>query len=370
MVKTLTANMQAHLLQRTLTLSNMWKMTRQDGTILGFTDHDEDLTYDDGFGALLYEARSGMSASALSSSNEMRVDTQEADGLLTSTRITSNDIRAGRYDNAEIRHFKVNWQDLSASMGDIKMKITHTGEVGTKNQVWVTELRALAQAYSQNIIDLIQPQCGVDLGSLKCKVRLDPPFWAPFVNYTVREARDAGTGSVVKPTVHNDRHFKCITAGQSAGSGNAEPDWNLTVGGTTPDQDVVWETIRALKIPSVGVIEAVNKGLFWVDYTGDAPNDLFTLGVVEFLAGPNIGLFREIKDFDSGTDGPSLIKTYLPFPFEIQSAVTSTGPDIVSFVAGCEKSRDRCKDPFDNIENYHGFPDLPGRDQFIRGGTS
>ncbi len=304
-MKTFQANMTTHVAQRVHTLANMWRLTRQDGVVFGFTDHDQNLPYDDGDGEIVYEANSGMIASALSSSNQLRVDTQDTQGVLTSDRITDIDLRAGRYDNATIRYFKVNYEDLSASMGDIKMKVSRTGEVRTENDQFTVELRSLAQSYSQQIIDLIQPACGVDLGSAKCGVRIDPPEWAETTDYTVRTDRDAASGSVVKPSTHNDRYFKCITAG---GSASAEPSWNLTLGGETVDNSVVWETVRALQIPSLEIIEVIDKGEFWVNYLGDAPNDLFTLGIIEFTSGKNVGLFREIKDFDMASDGGPLVQ--------------------------------------------------------------
>lgn len=356
-MKNLTSPMQSHLQQRVLTLANMWKLTRQDGVVMGFTDHDQPIDYDDGNGTITYEAGSGMTASALASSSELRVDTQDVAGILDSERINDTDLRAGKYDEAEVRFFKVNYEDPSTAMGDIKMKINKTGEVRMENDFFVVELRSLSQSYSQKIIDLIQSACGVDLGSAKCKVRLDPPEWDGATAYTEREERDAGTGSVVKPSVFNDRHFDCRVPGLS---GSDEPIWDLTLGNETIDGEVTWITKRALLLPEIEVLEVVNQGKFWINYTGDAPDDLFTLGLVECITGQNIGLFREIKVFDQASDGPAIITTFLPFPFPVQGGVTSTAPDIFKITAGCEKTSDICKRNFDNIENYHGFKDVPG----------
>ncbi len=364
-MKILTANMTAHIAQRSLSLANMWKLTRADGTVMGFTDHDLPLDFNDGTGTITYEALGGLTASALSSSNALRVDTQDSAGMITSDRITTEDLRAGRYDNAVVRHFKVNHQDLSGSMGDIKMKVTRTGQVEVADQLFTVELRSLSQHYSQRIIDLLQPACGVDLGSDKCGVRLNPPLWQPGTAYTVREDRDAKSGAVVKPSVFNDRFFKCIEAGVSA---TEEPIWNTVLGGTTAtnatdDNGVIWEAIQATTIPDVEIIEVINKGEFWINYTGDAPNELFNLGIVTAVTGRNIGLFREIKDFDQASDGPARVKTFLPFSYPLQGGISSTGPDLLELKAGCEKDRDVCKRLYDNIENHHGFPDLPGNDR-------
>ena len=41
----------------------------------------------------------------------------------------------------------------------------------------------------------------------------------------------------VTPTVPNDRIYKCVTAGTS---GETEPTWTLTMGGTVTDGEVTW----------------------------------------------------------------------------------------------------------------------------------
>jgi hypothetical protein len=364
-MKTLTANMQAHLAQRVHTLANCWRLTRADGTVMGFTDLDQDIVYNaqDGDGFITYEANTAMTASALSSSSELRVDTQDTIGFIRSTRITADDIRAGRYDNAEVKYFKVNWADLTASMGDIKMKKCTVGEVKTSDPRFTVELRSLSQAYSQNIVDLVRPACGVDLGSAKCKVTLEPSVWLPGTAYTLRQDRDAGTGSLVTPSVFNDRHFICTNAGTS---GSDEPTWNTTIGGTTPDGDAEWTAIRATTLPSVEVIEVVDQSKFWLDYTGDAPDSFFTLGLIECLTGDNVNLRREIRVFSTNSDGPVYVETFLPFPFDVDGAGTATGADQMKLFAGCDKRRATCRDTFDNIENYHGFPDVPGTDVLYR----
>lgn len=360
-MKTLTANMQAHLQQRLLTLANCWKITRADGVILGFTDHDRDITVDlqDGDGAIVYEAASGMTASAIQSSGELSVDTQDTVGILKSEVITGNDIRAGRYDNAVVKHFKVNYEDTSTGMGVIKLKRSTIGEMKIAEPFYTAELRSLAQAYSQNIVEVVRPACGVNLGSAKCMVDLNPSEWQVGTAYTERTDRDAGSGSVVKPSVYNDRWFKCVQAGTS---GSDEPTWDTTIGNQTVDGDVIWEAQRAWAVDNIEILEVIDNGDFWINYTGDAPDALFTLGLIKMVTGANLNLFREIRQFSTNSDGPVRVQTFLPFPFDLQSIVTSTGPDVCRITAGCGKIRSVCRDTFDNIENYHGFPDVPGSD--------
>ena len=56
-----------------------WKITRKDGMVLGFTSHDEDITYD----GLVYKAATGFAPTAVSTSGDMAVDNLDAEGMET-----------------------------------------------------------------------------------------------------------------------------------------------------------------------------------------------------------------------------------------------------------------------------------------------
>jgi hypothetical protein len=51
--------------------------------------------------------------SEIRSSSDLAVDAQDAEGVLTSDRITETDILDGRWDNAQVEVFRVNWQDVA-----------------------------------------------------------------------------------------------------------------------------------------------------------------------------------------------------------------------------------------------------------------
>lgn len=56
--------------------------------------------------------------------------------------------------------------------------------------------------------------------------------WAATTVYAV--------GDIVRPTTHNNRRFRCVIAGTSAG---VEPTWNTTFGAEQSDNSVTWQTI-------------------------------------------------------------------------------------------------------------------------------
>jgi hypothetical protein len=73
MVKNLSSGLQSHLDGRATKMCYCWKLTRNDGIVQGFTDHDNAITFDD----LTYEASSGFTATQFASSLGLAVDNLE-----------------------------------------------------------------------------------------------------------------------------------------------------------------------------------------------------------------------------------------------------------------------------------------------------
>src|SRR5581483_11124835 len=106
-MKTLPAGMQDHLNSGATTLCWCWKIVRRDGAVQGFTDHDEDVVFD----GTAYAAASGFTASEVDSSLGLSVDNLSVAGALSSDTLNEADLAAGRYDNAQIEIWRVNWMN-------------------------------------------------------------------------------------------------------------------------------------------------------------------------------------------------------------------------------------------------------------------
>ncbi len=74
---------------------------------MGFTDHDLPLTFE----GTQFVPDSGLTAGEVRAGSALEVDAQDAEGVLTSERITETDILDGRWDNATVEVWRVNWQD-------------------------------------------------------------------------------------------------------------------------------------------------------------------------------------------------------------------------------------------------------------------
>ena len=164
-MKALPAALLAHLQSGATTMAYCWRVTRVDGTLLGFTEHDADLTY----AGQVYAASSGFTASKLDQSLGLSVDNMEATGALSSSAITEADILAGRYDGAVVDLFWVNWSDTS--MG-VQIASGNLGEVKRHGVAFQAEFRSLANRLNQKIGSTYQRLCQASLGDSRCKVDL------------------------------------------------------------------------------------------------------------------------------------------------------------------------------------------------------
>jgi hypothetical protein len=98
------------------TLATCWQITRRDGEVLGFTDHVRDLEVD----GVTYRAASGYTRTAIRGTADIAVDNLDVESVFSDDGIIEEDVRAGKYDFAEVRMFLVNYQDLG--QGILKLR--------------------------------------------------------------------------------------------------------------------------------------------------------------------------------------------------------------------------------------------------------
>ncbi len=164
-MSTLSPELKAHLASGATSTCNCWALTRRDGVLLGFTDHDGPLSFD----GIEFQADAGLSALALQQTTGLSVDNTEALGALNSTAIKEEDIEAGRYDGAEIRAWLVNWADVTQRQ--LKFRGT-IGELRRRDGTFEAELRGLTDALNMPIGNVYQKPCGAVLGDNACAFNL------------------------------------------------------------------------------------------------------------------------------------------------------------------------------------------------------
>ncbi len=169
MTKTIPSGIQTHIASEVTNLCTIWRITRIDNTKFRFTDHDVDVI-SRGF---VYKAKVGYSRSAIANLSGFTVDNVDIEGILSSDEISEDDLRAGRYDFADVEVAIVNWKDTS--LGEIIVRKGTFGEIIYSEETgsFKTELRGMMARMNQIILPVYQMECRVDLGSIECGI----PIW-------------------------------------------------------------------------------------------------------------------------------------------------------------------------------------------------
>ena len=154
-----------HLALGTTTVCRAWAVTRRDGTVMGFTDHDRDLNFD----TIPFRASTGVTAKALQQSTGLSVDNSEAVGALTSDALSETDILAGRFDGAEVQVWLVNWADVAVRKLLFRGSL---GEIERSGGGFRAELRGLAEVLNQPQGLAYQKTCSAILGDGRCRFDL------------------------------------------------------------------------------------------------------------------------------------------------------------------------------------------------------
>lgn len=160
--------LQAHLESGATSLCHCLRLETRDGEILGFTDHDRDLAFDD----VTFEAQSGFDASRLQSEAGYVPGNLEIAGALTSDRLSEARLRTGAYDRAAFSLHLVNWQDTAQRF---LLRAGHLGEVSHGELGFTAELRGIAQKLDEPRGRVFQYGCDAVLGDQRCGVDLGLP---------------------------------------------------------------------------------------------------------------------------------------------------------------------------------------------------
>ena len=356
MSKAASAAFVTHLQGDVTTVANIFDITWEDGTEFFFTDLDEDI---ENFEGNDYIAFPGFDATAVSSSSGLNVDNLDLTTFIEAAAMSVDDIRSGRWSNAEVKQRLINYKDHS--MGTIILRFGNLGQISEVDDFVKAEVRGLLHFLNNGIGAVISLNCRARLYSTelpdRCMVKENPDVWTTGIFPGVRPAMEAGRGgskAEISPTVFNDRVFRCSVSGSVGGS---EPSWNLTIGGATVDNNATWVAMRARLVTDLVVASVTDRGQFVVTSITDAPDIYLTLGKVECLTGLNAGLKRVCKSWVLSSKEIFLTKD---FPFDISPADTFT------ISAGCNKSPGVCDGTFDNWNNYRGENLTPTEDQVLK----
>ena len=151
-----------YLEREVTTLAWCWRLALADGRVLGFTSCDMDLIID----GETYESCTGFAPTAVSSSNDLATDNLDVDGMISSERITEEDIFLGVYDNAKIRIFICDYEHTE---NHFILREGTVGKITVGKTAFKAEIRGLMDAYQQQVGQTYQRKCRARLGDAQCQ---------------------------------------------------------------------------------------------------------------------------------------------------------------------------------------------------------
>ena len=358
-MRTISTALTAHLAGEVLTTATLWKITRRDGQVFGFTDHDSDLTVS----GVTYASTGGHTSSAMVWSDDLSNSNQEVTAVFDHSAITRADVMAGLWDYAAVTLYLVNYMDLT--MGTLPLTTGVLGQVTLKRGQFVAELRGLAQLLTQEMGSLYSSTCRAQLGDSRCKVNLTPLTFSGAVTGVTNARVFADTSMTqagpVLPytspgyTIPSANPWTITPVIPQGGS------WASDAGVTNAQTGAVFTKVTGA--PAVGQY-SVSAGVYTFNSTNGGTQvtiamtyaqGYFTYGTLLWLTGQNAGYRMDVRQFSPGS-----VTLALPMTYPI-----SVG-DTYTLVAGCDKTATTCRQRFGNFQNFRGEPYIPGTDSILR----
>lgn len=161
-------------------LASCWQIDRTDGVTLLFTDHDAILTIN----GVNFLPAGSFSASARQKTSGLNEHNLEIVGVLDSTAITHEDLRAGRYREAKVTEYVVDWK--YPWIGIIATHVWWIGDTTFEDGKWSAAMTGITRWFSPAIGRIYGRICNWDLGDANCRFDTSTITVTPaFVNTVV-----------------------------------------------------------------------------------------------------------------------------------------------------------------------------------------
>lgn len=165
---TLPTGLETHVQGTVTTLAFCWTVTREDGLVLGFTDHDMPLVLN----GVVHDPQTGFNSSVAEAELGLQTGTMDLDGALKSDRISADDLRAGKYDRASVETWLVDW---SNPVNRVLLRTAKIGRIEINGNAFKVELQSPAEAMDKRRGRLVRRRCDAELGDGRCGKNLTGP---------------------------------------------------------------------------------------------------------------------------------------------------------------------------------------------------
>lgn len=164
----LTSAAKNQIRQKNARLASLWRVTRLDGTIFRYTDHNSSLLFD----GETFVPAVGFEDSAREYQQGLKSRDLEIIGVLSAGAITDEDLRSGKFRGATFEEIMVDWK--FPFTGSILTRKFEVLEIQFNEQRWVVQLGSLVHRLSATYGRSYTKTCRHRLGDDKCTVNLVP----------------------------------------------------------------------------------------------------------------------------------------------------------------------------------------------------
>lgn len=149
------------------TIAQCLLITLNDGQKISFTSHDHNLHIDD----VIYLANSGMDLERYSENLDINSDNMQILTTLNSDIISEQDLESGKYNNAQIDLFLVDYSNPNG--GKILLKSGYINRISNNNGEFIADIKSLSAKLEHEITEIYSPLCSAKLGDKKCSINRD-----------------------------------------------------------------------------------------------------------------------------------------------------------------------------------------------------
>lgn len=164
MTLAISAPLRAHYAGSVTTLAMLVKITRRDGLIFGYTDHDVSIRFE----GVTYRASIGHAPTDIDTSADLAVDNLEIQAFIDDASLREADLLAGVWDYARVDVFEVNYNDLTMGARYIKRGRLGNIRLWSRPRKFIAELRGLSQHLQQSVVEVYSASCLADVFDARC----------------------------------------------------------------------------------------------------------------------------------------------------------------------------------------------------------
>ena len=152
-------------------LAHFWRVTRSDGQVFGFVDHDQNVT----IAGVTYRAAEGLGTTAAQATADLQPGTMDVSAFLEVS--TEGEMEAGIWDEAAITAFEAPWDAPPTVLDGTQANILTHGKLGQimrQTGRFTAQLHGMTEQLDTAIGRMYLPGCPWRLGDSRCQVDLGP----------------------------------------------------------------------------------------------------------------------------------------------------------------------------------------------------